>query len=140
MTRKLLNAFLLVVMAVLFLPIFLFAAFLIFFAPVPQLIIHARWCWMELGLLGKLILLLSGTGIVAVVIGLVRKRVLMHRVGILLLVIPVIGIALHRVTVLGNWRELSLLVAFLLTVTILYFTAALDDSHEASKTRSLTGS
>jgi hypothetical protein len=121
---KLFKGLPMVLAALVFLPFFLFVGLLILFAPVPQLVIHVRWCWMELGLPGRMILFLGIAGMVCMPLGFLRKRAALHRTGMLLFVVPIIGVAFHRVIAIGEWREISLLGAFLFTVLLIYLTTS----------------
>ena len=115
------------------LPILLLAAFLVVFAPFPQLAIHVQWCWQHLGLLGLVILMIGLFGVVAAIMGrLHRKSVLIH-IGMLSLILPVIGVAIHREIVTRDWQDISLLGAFLFSDLLIYgvlWVIALEDAPE----------
>jgi len=110
------------------LPLILLAGFLILLAPIPQLLIHGRWCLEHLGLPGGVLLTLGALGLIALAIGFVRRRVAVHRAGIVLFAVPVVGVAVHRAIATDYWRDISLLGAFLFSVILMYLTASVGTS------------
>jgi hypothetical protein len=105
-----------------FLPPFLLAAFLILIAPLPQSVIHVRWCFSHLDTFGIPCLLLGVCGVVATVTGLSRRWTRLHRAGLLCVVAPVVGIAFHRAIINEDGSDLPLLGAFLFSVLLAYLT------------------
>src|SRR5687768_7094060 len=124
---KLLRGMTITLAALVFLPVLLLAALLILIAPFPQIAIHAQWCYNHLGLIGWVVLVVGAFGVSAVAIGMVRRRTKLRRVGILLVIGPVVGVAFHRSTATGNWQDISLLVAFVLSVLVMYLATNVGD-------------
>ncbi len=105
--------------ALMVLSLLLFTLLLVVAAPIPQLVLHVRWC-LDLGIGGIAILAVQALAMPALYLGLRRRSMRLRVIGLLIILLPIATVAIHHCMTNGPFWLLSLTGACLFSLGLIY--------------------
>ena len=88
-------------------------------APIPQIVLHVRWC-LNLGIGGIIILVVQALAMLGLYLGFRRRNTCLRVIGLLLVLLPIAVVAVHHCMTTGPSWLLSLTGACLFSLGLIY--------------------